>query len=268
MDLVAGGSLRNHAVAPTRLADCPRALEGVVERLFDPLRMLSSRLERAWNERLVSREFSTADLVECQRDIFDVLDRVPEYDSAGYVLKVGLLADAHRYLEWWRRSERSSYQPLILNLDPDSPDHYDYDAMEWFGAARDRASRFVSGPLIDLPCAEAHIMTFSQPVRVDDRFLGISGADVAMSRLESSIVPPLSSVGVPAVLVNGSRRVIASGGARWASGDKLRTMPTVDSGDWQAVLPVTTDLGWMLAVQQSARRRPSVAPCSSAAISR
>ena len=222
-------------------------LGDVIERMFAPLTKMAGALAAAWDGASGS-PYGTGELMELQGIIFDSLDVVSEYDSAGYVMYPGILSDRDQYLEWWHRTDQSSFQPLILNLDPSSPDHYDYFNMEWFVAAREEARRFVSGPLIDLPCAESHILTFSQPAVWQDRLLGIAGADVAMSRLEMLIVPPLRRLQGPAVLVNGNRRVVAAGDARWAAGDKLRTMPSAGDPAWQTVAPVTPDQGWVLAV--------------------
>ena len=236
-------------IDPAAVARCARHLGAVVDSLFAPLEILSDRLDLAWRSAAaLGAGFSTEDLAALEPSIFQSLDRVPEFDGAGYVMAVGSLVDRDRYLEWWHRGGEAVYHPLILNLDPSSPDHYDYDSMEWFVAGSAEGRRFVSGPLIDLPCAESHIMTFSRPVVVDGVFVGVAGADVAMSRLEALVVPPLRRLGAPAVLVNGHRRVIAGSHARWAAGDKLRSLPSLGEGEWQATYPGTRDLGWVLGV--------------------
>lgn len=235
------------SVSRTMVVRSAAELAEVVERLFDPLRHLRGLLLGIWRE--ASRpeiRLSCADLMATQGSIFESLDAIAEYDSAGYVMAVGILEDRDRYLEWWHRIEHGAYQPLILNLDPDSPGNYDYEIMEWFMAARDEGRRFVSGPLIDLACAEAHVMTFSEPVYADDVFLGIAGADVKMSLLESLVLPPLLRIPAATVLVNASRRVIAANTPRWTAGDKLARLPV--ASEWEVVAPVVPDLGWVLAV--------------------
>ncbi len=236
-------------IDPAEVVRCAGHLGAVIDELFAPLEILSDRLDLAWRGTAArGAAFSTGDLATLEPSIFKSLDQVAEYDGAGYVMAVGSLVDRERYLEWWRRGREAGYQPLILDLDPSSPDHYDYDNMEWFVAGKTEGRRFVSGPLIDLPCAESHIMTFSRPVVVDGVFVGVAGADVAMSRLEALLVPPLRRLGAPAVLVNAHRRVIAGSHARWAAGDKLRSLPVDGEGEWQATGAVTTDQGWVLGV--------------------
>ena len=120
--------------------------------------------------------------------------------------------------------------------------------MEWFLAAIIERRRFASGPKIDLPCADVYIITFAHPVVADGEVLGVSAADVALSRFESKVRPPLQRLPAPAVLVNSERRVITSNDPRWATGEKLRELPVADEPEWQMVVPVTDDLGWLLAV--------------------
>jgi hypothetical protein len=241
------------AIDPTALAAAAAAIAEAVGDVFLALEQLGDHLARAWqaaSER--GRSFDTGDLAALQTAVFTTLDQQPAFESAGFVLAEETLADRDRHLDWWHRNDEGGYEFLVLNLDPDAADCYDYYSMEWFLAATDGHRRFVSGPLIDLPCADVYIMTFSSPIVLDGRLLGVAGADVAVSRFESRIVPPLRSLSQQAVLVNRERRVIASNGATYTTGEKLPTMPGTDD-EWSTVVLVTDDLGWALAVADRAR---------------
>ena len=120
--------------------------------------------------------------------------------------------------------------------------------MEWFRAALVEQRRFASGPKIDLPCADVYIITFAHPVIAGGQVLGVAAADVALSRYEAHVRPPLQRIAAPAVLLNSERRVITSNDPAWSAGEKLREPPAVATGEWQAVETVTEDLGWTLAV--------------------
>jgi hypothetical protein len=225
----------------------------VVDRVFGSLTVLAGALADHW--RGVTAEsgrdrltFTSADLAPLQPAIFETLDGQPTFDSAGYVLAEEALADRRRYLDWWHRLDGPGYHPLILDLDVASPDCYDYYQMDWFEAAVANQRRFVSGPLIDLPCAAVYVLTFSQPVVVDGQLLGIAGADVALSRFEDELIAPLLDVSAPAVLATAERRVVVSNDSRWTTGEKLKMLPTTQAEEWQSVLPVTHDLGWVLAI--------------------
>ncbi len=239
-------------VDPVDVDRCTAQLDQAVEHVFDALRSLGDALAQAWRASTDGgRMYESADLATLQTTVFETLDRQVAFDSAGYVLAEGTLADRNRHLDWWHRTGSDNYEFLLLNLDPDAPDCYDYYSMEWFAAAVSGQRRFVSGPLIDLPCADVYIMTFSSPVVVDDRVLGVAGADVAVARFESEIMPPLRRLPVEAVLVNRERRVIASNDTTFTTGEKLPSLPSTDDV-WHTVRSVTDDLGWLLAVGRSA----------------
>jgi hypothetical protein len=230
---------------------CAAAIVDATDAVFDELSTMGATLERAWSAAIDTVGcYETADLADLQHAVFDTLDRNPALESAGYVLAEGTLSDRNRHLDWWHRNGTGDYEFLLLNLDVDAPDCYDYYSMEWFRAAVDHGRRFVSGPLIDLPCADVYIMTFSTPIvaghRGTRRLLGIAGADVAVSRFEPQIMPALRELPIEAVLVNRERRVIASNDAAYTTGEKLPSLPGDDSS-WHDVVPVTDDLGWVLA---------------------
>lgn len=232
------------------VAACVAELEQALETIFRPLRHLGRTLSNTWVETTVvdGRPFTTNEVAGLQRGVFELLDAEPAVDSAGFVLAENILADRARCLDWWHRSDDDRhYQPLILELDLTSPDCYDYYTMDWFRAALDERRRFVSGPLIDLPCAAVYVFTFSQPAIAAGTFLGIAGADVALSRYEDHLLPPLLDLDEPAVVINDERRVIVSNDSRWTTGEKVRAFPTVGR-DWQMVVPVAGDVGWNLAV--------------------
>lgn len=238
------------AVDADGVARCAADLATAAGDVFASLERLGAAMAASWHDD--PRPFDHGRLSALQVHVFTQLDQRPEFESAGYVLTEDALADRPRYLEWWHRAGDRGFEPLLLNLDPDAVDYYDYYAMEWFAAALADHRRFVSGPLIDLPCADVCIMTFSSPIVVSrvggDRLLGIAGADVALSRLEATLLPPMRRLGAPAVLINSERRVITSNDARWTTGERLPALPHGGTAEWQAAIPVTADLGWSLAV--------------------
>jgi hypothetical protein len=226
---------------------CAAIVAGAAGDVFGTLTGLATRFAAEWTESVAMRgSYDLSDLARLQTDVFEALDAQPAFDSAGFVLCEGTLADRTRHLDWWHRTAGGDYEFLLLNLDPEAPDCYDYYSMEWFAAALQDRRRFVSGPLIDLPCADVYILTFTTPIIAGPTLLGVSGADVAVARFESQIVPALRELPIEAVLVNRERRVIASNDARFTTGEKLPSLPGTDS-TWQCVVPVTDDLGWLLA---------------------
>ncbi len=234
---------------PARLAAdvvtrCVRELAAATAIVFAALDEMARPLAAAWTDG--PQPLTTEHLSSLQTHVFRQMDEQPTFSGAGYVLTESALRDRPRYLEWWSRSPGHGYEPLILNLDPAAPDYYDYYSMEWFFAALAEHRRFVSGPLIDLPCSNSCILTFSTPVVVEGFLVGIAGADVSLAKLEAALLPPIRRLDAPAVLVNKERRVILSNDARWTTGEKLP--PFGDGDEWQTLVDVTDDLGWRLAI--------------------
>jgi hypothetical protein len=232
---------------PAEVAQCAATIEAAADDVFRTLATLGDALATEWAARTAGvGRYDSSDLAALQTEVFAALDAQPAFESAGYVLTDGTLADRTRHLDWWHRTPAGHHELLVLNLDVDAPDCYDYYSMEWFAAALHGHRRFVAGPLIDLPCADVYIMTFSSPIVAGGRLLGIAGADVAVARFEQRIVPPLRRLPAEAVLVNRERRVIASNDVRFATGEKLASMPGSD-GMWEYTRPVVADVGWSLA---------------------
>jgi len=234
-------------VRPADVERCADVVALAAADVFTALERLADGFVAAWSDSVAHKGcYETSDLAQLQTDVFETLDAQPAFDSAGFVLCEGTLADRSRHLDWWHRTDAGDYEFLLLNLDPEAPDCYDYYSMEWFAAALHDHRRFVSGPLIDLPCADVYILTFTTPIVAGSTLLGVSGADVAVARFESRIVPTLRELPIEAVLVNRERRVIASNDAAFTTGEKLPAVPGSDA-TWHRVVRVTDDLGWLLA---------------------
>lgn len=254
----------SHTVAAAEVTACVAELDAAIGSVFGGLRAMALAMETAWVEG--SGPFTPDDVMAFQGDIFEQLDAHRVFDSAGYVMCEDALTGVRRHLEWWNRgaagpaaASPATYEPLILNVEPGAADCYDYYAKEWFFVATGEQRRCIAGPLIDLACADVCVMTFSDPVVVAGPggppiVLGVAAADVALSRFESMILPPLRRIAAPAVLVNSQRRVITSNDAAWISGEKLPAVPAPGDADWQAVVPVTGDGldggGWTLAIRR------------------
>ena len=227
------------------VGECVDGIVGATEDVFSGLRTMADAMLDVWDD---TRRFRSRDFAALRPYIFEQLDRQTPFDSAGYVMSEHALAERARHLEWWHRGPQNSYEEVVLPVEPGTPDCYDYYTMEWFLAALVDQRRFASGPKIDLPCADVYIITFTYPVVADGRVLGVSAADVALARFEPKVRPPLQRLPAPAVLVNSERRVITSNDPMWSAGEKLRELPVAGDPEWQVVVPVTDDLGWLLAV--------------------
>ena len=102
------------------------------------------------------------------------------------VFAPGVLADAPRWLEWWRSApRRRAGVPRRVSLDPADPDFYDYERAEWFTTPRDTGERWIAGPFVDHSGTNEHILTLTLPVVRDGAFLGVAGADIAVGGIEA-----------------------------------------------------------------------------------
>ena len=139
-----------------------------------------------------------------------MLDRRPLLAGAGVVFAPGALADAPRWLEWWRSVPGGAPVFLDASLDPGDPDFYDYEAAEWFTTPRATGERWIAGPFVDHSGTNEHILTLTLPVIRDGAFLGVAGADIAVGAIEAVGGAALAAVDGEAALVNHRGRIIAT----------------------------------------------------------
>ncbi len=135
----------------------------------------------------------------------------------GVILEPGTLASHPLRLEWWQRVPGSDDPvPLEVDLHPDSLGFYDYVAADWFAVPRRTRARHVVGPYVDVHGTDGYMLTFTMPMEVAGRFVGVAGADVPVTRFESMVLGRLGDD--DAVLVNAEGRVVLSTSSRWITG--------------------------------------------------
>jgi GntR family transcriptional repressor for pyruvate dehydrogenase complex len=175
-----------------------------------------------------------ADLAHLRDRVHATLARRPLLAGAGMVFAPGTLADAPRWLEWWRNAPGA---PVFLNAshDPADPDFYDYERAEWFTTPRDTGERWIAGPFLDHSGTNEHILTLTLPVVRDGAFLGVAGADIAVGGIEAIGGAALAALDGEAALVNHRGRIIATNTAR-------RLVGTLWPGAEQAWPPAGDDL--------------------------
>ena len=138
------------------------------------------------------------------------LARRPLLAGTGMVFAPGTLADAARWLEWWRSAAPGAPIFLDASLDPADPDFYDYEQAEWYTTPRDTRERWIAGPFLDHSGTNEHILTLTLPVVRAGAFLGVAGADIAVGGIEAIGGAALAALEGEAALVNHRGRVIAT----------------------------------------------------------
>ena len=128
--------------------------------------------------------------------------------GAGLVLAPGVLAERSHWMEWWHRSpDGSSVERLDAELDPTAPGFYDYTVLPWFTVPRRTGARHVVGPYVDHLCTQEYTLTFTAPLTVGGRFVGVVGADIVAGWMERTLLPLLGAIDRPTALVNDEGRV-------------------------------------------------------------
>src|SRR5262249_51218453 len=157
-----------------------------LELLFTDLDGLAQKLRDVASGTEVDRE----DLVALRPVIFNILaSRRGLVAGCGVIMTPDVLRDAPHWLEWWWTAPAGTREALRINLDPNAPDFFDYTTADWYATPARTLGRWVSGPYVDYVCTNAYTITLSTPVRVGDRLLGMSAADVLISSLERRVLP-------------------------------------------------------------------------------
>ena len=159
-------------------------------------------------------EPARADLRPLRDLVHATLARRSLLAGAGMVFAPGALADAPRWLEWWRNAGPGAPVFLDAGLDPADPDFYDYERAEWFTTPRDTGERWIAGPFLDHSGTNEHILTLTLPVVRDGAFLGVAGADIAVGGIEAVGGAGLAALEHEAALVNHRGRIIATNSPR------------------------------------------------------
>jgi hypothetical protein len=143
--------------------------------------------------------------------------------GAGFVVEPGALAGVGHWLEWWTADDGTA-QRLAVESDPDAPGFRDYTRLPWFDVPRRTGRRHVTGPYVDYLCTDEYTLTFTAPVVVDGRFVGVAGADVFARTVELTLGSLLDDVRQPTAIVNAQGRVVAGNEGAPVTGDLLRDL--------------------------------------------
>ncbi|RJG11121.1 histidine kinase [Pseudomonas cavernicola] len=201
--------------------DCADSINASIGNVFDQLTILANEVVEIWRrEAALGKKPSSKDLAVLKPKI-DAQLQGPKscIHGTGVVLEPGELEDCEMYLEWWRMGSAGKVVPMTLNFNRRSESFYNYQSMQWFARPKATGSNVVVGPYVDLYGADMYIMTFSLPIHVDGRFVGIAGADIALHRFERILLSSLIKMENEALIVSEEGRVIAANTANWTVGD-------------------------------------------------
>lgn len=185
----------------------------VLDEVFAGIHVLTG-LAAAVHARALadSRKPTTTELASIRSTVLEHLtQQEPPIAGTGVIAAPDTLADEPRWLEWWRTPYTSAEpERLTVDLEPGSISSYEYTSAPWFDVPRATGHRVVVGPYVDYSGTDEYILTFAEPVHVDDRFVGVAATDVRTTDLEQALLPALSAAGPRTLLLNAHGRVIAS----------------------------------------------------------
>lgn len=167
----------------------------------------------------------------------------------GMIVAPAATAGGRRRILWWQDLGGPEPTALQVDLNPHSLGYYDYGAAGWFSVPRDSGGRYVDGPYVDVHGTDRYVLTFTVPVVDGAEFLGVVGADVPVSRLETLLLGAWGGLDVDAVVVNAEGRVVV--------GNTVDALPGERHFGRGPTVPVS-DVGWRLSVSSSRTTRRAV----------
>lgn len=219
-------------VLPARLGSVPteglvRRLDDIGDAVFGDLEELRTAVVPAFGGERPPRSRDLG----IEATVVALLRRAGErLVGAGYVAAPGVLRDEAHWLEWWTATgppARRRTRRLVVQSDPAADDFRDYTTLPWFRGPQRTGERQVTGPYVDYLCTDEYTLTFTAPVQVAGRFVGVVGADVEVRWVEDRLTGELLAGGLPATVVSSSGRVLTSTVGSLTTGDLVREVP-----DW------------------------------------
>jgi hypothetical protein len=155
----------------------------------------------------------------------------PPLAGAGVVVSPHVLADAPYWLEWWVPGTDDEVRRLAVDLDPASLSFRDYSTLAWFEEPQRTGERAITGPYVDYLCTDQYTLTFTTPLLVEDRFVGVAGVDVLARWFEQHLLSGLDLAAHDGLaVVNRAGRVVTCPDGSWVTGDLVRTID-----EWEQV---------------------------------
>lgn len=155
-------------------------------------------------------------------------------DGLGMIFSKDYVADRSSLLEWWVQ-DRDKIRQQEFMTDPESPLFYDYEQLEWFQGGFSERSRTIAGPYIDHLGVNKYVTTWTTPLILSGKTIGVVGVDLLVETVEKALLPYfLQAKSGKAALVNTSSQVIVSTFGNYPSGTLLETQP-----DGHILLPIT-----------------------------
>lgn len=236
------------------LNECAQRIDVSIGNIFAQIGTLAEAVDRTWREA-AGKPVSSQDLASLRPLIETCLTQSGAcLQGCGVVLQPGVLQDREMYLEWRQLGSGGRAVPLSLNFNRRCENFYDYRDMPWFASPRDNGRSSVVGPYVDLYGQDMYILTFSSPILVDGRFIGVAAADIALNRFERVVTAKLMHLDNEALILSREGRVVAANTANFIAGEMASVGFATDAHCLRAPL-AEQSAHWTLVQLPDKRRR-------------
>lgn len=227
---------------------CARQVDATLGTIFSQVRQLVEETQALWQAvQAEGREPTAKDLATLRPAIDEQLLTTGAFGCGGGVIAApNALADREMHLEWWYLADGGKTLPLRPNFDRRRENFYDYTQMPWYNRPRDTGKSVVEGPYVDLYGTNMYVLTFTMPILVQGRFIGVAGLDLSLHNVERLLVRSLMRLEDEAVLIAADGRVIASNTANWMVGDLAVTLMNTLPQDGVRMALAESEAGWSL----------------------
>lgn len=225
------------------LASALHALTDYIDAELAPLHRLAEEL-RGLIEAAGGDPLPESALTPVVDPIKTSLARGVALVGLGYSAGRGILRDNDDYLLWFQK-DAAGCRRLVLNLDADDVDFYDYHDTEWFSGARELGRPSIYGPYLDYAGSNRLVYTFAVPVVAQRGFVGVAGGDLDVAVVESRFADVMGQLDRPAVAMTRDRVVITEVRSPWMPGERV-PLGALGDGGWRSCGSIGDWTGWRL----------------------
>lgn len=230
------------------LSTCAQQLNSTLGTIFSQIRKLVDETLELW-ERVAAdgRQPDARDLASLRPTIEQMLQATGAFGcGGGVILEPGCLTDREMHLEWWYLADGGKTLPLRPNFDRSRENFYDYTEMLWYSRPRDTGKSVVEGPYIDLYGTNMYVLTFTVPMYIKGRFIGVAGLDLSLHNVERLLIRSLMRLEHETILIAADGRVIASNTPNWMIGDLAGSLLHAAPEHGERLPLGEPDAGWSL----------------------
>ncbi|MBC7443596.1 MAG: hypothetical protein H7311_13935 [Ramlibacter sp.] len=218
--------------APLSLASCASEVGAIFARAFRTLEAWRDAIAAAGPVRAIELDALVEGLVvPALRAAAPAAGGIPEslLIGAGFIAAPQYVTGRDAHFAWWLGplagtpllGTTSGPSRLDLASRVNTEFLRDFRDLEWYQVPETTDRTHVTGPYVDHLCTFEYVITLTMPVRVNERMVGVVGADMFVKSLEQVLLPHLLALASPVALINEAGRVVVSTEPSLPAGDIL-----------------------------------------------